>query len=87
MLSVPVRQPAALLVLQAARTARLLRQPAALLVLQAARMARSSNAQPDDRVPSARPLVRQKALRRKASNKVRPRLMSNITSSTWTGAV
>ena len=86
MLSVLARQPAALLVLQAARAARSLRQPAAPLVLQAARMARLSNAQPDDRVPSALPLVRQKALRCKASNKVRPRLMFNITSSTWTSA-
>ena len=87
MLSVPVQQPAALLVLQAARAARSLRQPAAPLVLQAARMARLSNAQLDDQVPSALLAVRQKVLPRKASNKARPRLMSNITNSTWTSAV
>ena len=87
MLSVLVRQPAALLVLQAVRAVRWSQQPAALLVLQAARMARLSNVQPDDQVPSALLAVRQKVLPRKASSKARPRLMSNITNSTWTSAV
>ena len=64
----------------------LMRLPAALLVLQAVRTARVSNAQPDDRAPSAGPLDRQKLLRCTASNKVRPQRMSSIISSTWTSA-
>ena len=65
----------------------LMRLPAALLVLQAVRTARLSNAQPDDRAPSAEPLDRQKMSRCTAlNNRVRPQRMFSTTSNMWTSA-